>query len=391
MLHLLPIRFFCAALLYMLAGVGAGAADALGLGSFRAAHTHLLAGGFFTLVIMGAMYQLLPTIIGAQLRYRRVAEAQFLLVNAGFLLLTYSFLTAPGMLTLSGALLFLSFLLFAFVILATCLSVPGFHRRSIAIWFFLAAVVYLLAGSGYALVSLLGGMEFNLPTHAHLLAAGFIAMTNFGGLYELFPMLSLRQLHSRRLGEVHFLIAVLSATGMFLSFTGRGTLFYISSALFLAGFYLFAYNMARTYFSTPHGPQVEMDISARFMAYALVFGVAGVTAGFTTAVLGFPGSFTHAHLALAAWVGLTIVGAMYHIVPMLTWLEKYSSKVGQPGVPLIQDLYHKPLARLLLVTMNLSFAGFAFMPLLEPLALLSIPLALAFAAFAVEMFLVLRR
>ncbi|NOZ83196.1 MAG: cbb3-type cytochrome c oxidase subunit I [Euryarchaeota archaeon] len=390
MLHLLPVRFFCAALLYMLAGVALGAADALGAGSFRAAHVHLLAGAFFTLVIMGAMYQLLPTIIGAQLHSRRLAELQFLLVNAGFLLLIYAFLSNPGALPLAGAVLLASFLIFAYEIFATALSVPEFYRKSIAIWFFLVAVIYLLAGSGYALAGVLGGMQFNLSTHAHLLALGFIAMTNFGGLYELFPMLSLRQLYSRRLAEVHFVLAVLSATGMFLS-SGKGALFIASSALFLAGFYLFAYNLTRTYFSKPHGPPVEMDISARFMAYALAFGVAGVTAGFTSAILGFPGGFTHAHLVLAGWVGLTIVGAMYHILPMLTWLEKYSSKVGQPGVPLIQDLYSKPLAKLLFITMNLSFAGFAFSSIFEPLSLLAVPLTLAFAAFAVEMFLVLRR
>ncbi len=390
MLHLLPVRFFCAALLYMLAGVFAGAADALGAVSLRAVHTHLLAGAFFTLVIMGAMYQLLPTIIGARLHSRRLAELQFVLVNAGFILLFYAFLSNTSALLIAGAVLLVSFIMFAIEIFATALSVPEFYRRSIAIWFFLVAVIYLLAGSAYAIAGIAGVVGFSPMLHAHLLTLGFVAFTNFGGLYELFPMLSLRQLHSRRLAEVHFVLAVLSATGMFLS-SGSGMLFIASSALFLAGFYLFAYNLARTYFSKPPGQQVEMDISARFMAYALAFGVAGVTAGFTTALFGFPGSFTHVHLVLAGWVGLTIVGALYHIIPMLTWLEKHSSKVGQPGAPLIQDLYSKPLAKALLILMNLGFAGFAFSSIFEPLALLAPLLAVAFLLFAMEMFIVLRR
>jgi cbb3-type cytochrome oxidase subunit 1 len=391
MLKLLPVRFLCAGLIYLIAGVLLGALDALGYGSFRSVHSHLLAGAFFTLVIMGAMYQLLPTILGAEIRHRLLAELSFILANLGFLSLGYAFLRDYSLLPAAGAVALAAFLLFAFEIFATALGVKEFHRRSVAVWFFLAAVVYLVVGATYALLGVTGKIRFDTATHAHMLTLGFIAMTNFGGLYELFPMLSLKKLHSRKLAEAHFFIANLAAIGMFAGFAERGTLFLLASLLFLAGFYLFAYNLTRTYFSKSHGPEVEMDISARFMAYALAFGVAGVTAGFTSAVVGFPGSFTHVHLILAGWVGLTIVGAMYHILPMLTWMEKYSSKVGQEGVPLIQDLYNKRLARVLFITLNASLALFAFSSLLPVLSLFAIPLALAFLAFAVEMFLVLGR
>ncbi|NOZ59478.1 MAG: hypothetical protein GXO66_07890 [Euryarchaeota archaeon] len=391
MLKLLPVRFLCSALVYLIAGVLLGALDALGYGSFKSVHSHLLAGAFFTLVIMGAMYQLLPTILGAEIRHRPVAELSFVLSNLGFLALGYAFLRDYSLLPAAGGIALAAFLLFAFEVFATALSVREFYRRSVAVWFFLAAVVYLVAGAAYALLGVLGVVGFDAATHAHIMTLGFVAMTNFGGLYELFPMLSLRKLHSRKLAEAHFFIANLAALGMFAGFAERGMLFLLSSALFLAGFYLFAYNLARTYFSKPHGPEVEMDISARFMAYALAFGVAGVTAGFARAVLGFPDTFTHVHLILAGWVGLTIVGAMYHILPMLTWLEKYSAKVGQPGVPLIQDLYNKRLARVLFIALNASLALFAFSSFLPALSLFAIPLALAFVAFAVEMFLVLGR
>ncbi len=391
MLRLLPVRFLCAGLVYLVAGVILGALDALGYGSFAPAHSHLLAGAFFTLVIMGAMYQLLPTILGAELRHRRIAELSFMLANLGFVGLTYAFLRDYSLLPVAGSVLLAAFLLFAFEIYITALGVKEFYRRSLAIWFFLAAVLYLIIGSAYAVLGSLGAIRFDVATHAHIMTLGFVAMTNFGGLYELFPMLSLRKLHSRRLGELHFLIANLGAAGMFIGFAERGALFIISSLLFLAGFYLFAYNLTRTYFSKPHGPAVEMDISARFMAYALAFGVAGVTAGFTTALFEIPGSFTHVHLILAGWVGLTIVGAMYHILPMLTWLEKYSSRVGQPGVPLIQDLYNRRLAKILFITLNAFLALFAFSNLLPALRILALPLALALVVFAAEMFLVLRR
>ncbi|WP_456475324.1 cbb3-type cytochrome c oxidase subunit I, partial [Candidatus Pyrohabitans sp.] len=242
MLKLLPIRFFGAALIYLIAGVALGTLDTLGYGSFKSVHSHLLAGAFFTMVIMGAMYQLLPTIIGAGIRHPRLAELTFLLANLGFISLAYAFISNYSFLKVAGFIAFLAFLLFAFEIFATALSVKDFHRRSIAVWFFLAAVVYLLVGSGYALAGILGLTSLNVQQHAHILTLGFVAMTNFGGLYELFPMLSLKKLYSRRLGEAHFFIANIAAVGMFLGFPERGSLFILSSLLFLVGFYLFAYN-----------------------------------------------------------------------------------------------------------------------------------------------------
>ncbi|GBE54945.1 cytochrome C and Quinol oxidase polypeptide I [archaeon BMS3Bbin15] len=391
LLRLLPVRFFVASLVYLTLGVVFGALDALGYGNFKSVHAHLIAGAFFTLVIMGSMYQLIPTIIGTEIRYKRLAEIQFILVNIAFISLAYSFLIEYSFLKVAGFIAFVSFLIFAIEIYATTLNVKNFYKLSLAIWFFLAAVAYLIIGSAYALTGALGITGFNILEHAHILTIGFIAMTTFGGFYELFPMLALKKLYSRRLGEIHFFIANIAAIGMFLSFSQKGSLFIFSSIVFLLGFYLFAFNIAKTYLSKVNTPAPETDISARFMAYALIFGVAGVTAGLSSALTGFPGSFTHVHYILAGWVGLTMVGAMYHIVPMLTWIQKYSSKAGKEKVPLINELYNKQLAKAIFITMNISLALFGLRSFLPALNLFSVPLAAAFLAFAVEMVLILKR
>ena len=391
LLRLLPVRFFVASLVYLTLGVVFGALDALGYGNFKSVHAHLIAGAFFTLVIMGSMYQLIPTIIGTEIRYKRLAEIQFILVNIAFISLAYSFLIEYSFLKVAGFIAFVSFLIFAIEIYATTLNVKNFYKLSLAIWFFLAAVAYLIIGSAYALTGALGITGFNILEHAHILTIGFIAMTTFGGFYELFPMLALKKLYSRRLGEIHFFIANIAAIGMFLSFSQKGSLFIFSSIVFLLGFYLFAFNIAKTYLSKVNTPAPETDISARFMAYALIFGVAGVTAGLSSALTGFPGSFTHVHYILAGWVGLTMVGAMYHIVPMLTWIQKYSAKAGKEKVPLINELYNKQLAKAIFITMNISLALFGLRSFLPALNLFSVPLAAAFLAFAVEMVLILKR
>ncbi len=383
LLRLLPIRFLVVALVFLLAGLSLAALQILGEGSYKSAHAHLMLA-FFTLVIMGSMYQLIPTILGGEIKHKSLAEVQFILSIFGFLALAYAFLASPYLIKTAGIILLLSFLLFAFEVFSMILSVEEFYKKSIAIPFFLVAVVYLLVGSAYALKA-----GFSKAVHAHLMTLGFVAMTNFGGLYELFPMLALKKLYSRKLAWIHFGIANISAIGMFVGFAGQSLLFKISGALFLLGFYIFGYNMLRTYMQKSEAGG-EVDISARFMAYAQIYGVIGVTAGFILAFTGAVDVFTHAHFILG-WIALTIVGAMYHIIPMLTWMEKYSIKAITGEAPLITDLYNKPLSKVLFYTLNVTLFLFALSPAFAVLKFAGLIAAVGFVAFAVEMVLILGR
>jgi len=47
----------------------------------------------------------------------------------------------------------------------------------------------------------------------------------------------------------------------------------------------------------------------------------------------------HYHTALLCWVTLTIFGGMYHIVPMLIWIEKYGGKIGKEKIPSVKEMY----------------------------------------------------
>jgi hypothetical protein len=82
-----------------------------------------------------------------------------------------------------------------------------------------------------------------------------------------------------------------------------------------------------------------------------VVGLAGKGMGIHSLI------WTHAHLALIGFVTLTIMGAMYHLVPMLVWMEKYGPKMGKEKVPNIQDLFSQKVASLILITMVLGIGG----------------------------------
>jgi hypothetical protein len=58
-------------------------------------------------------------------------------------------------------------------------------------------------------------------------------------------------------------------------------------------------------------------------------------------VLGGPGS---APLLLFGVVGFVILGTLYHVVPFVVWVERYSDRVGLEAVPAVDDLYDDRLA-----------------------------------------------
>ncbi|WP_394346015.1 hypothetical protein [Halorubrum sp. BOL3-1] len=59
------------------------------------------------------------------------------------------------------------------------------------------------------------------------------------------------------------------------------------------------------------------------------------------ALLGGPGS---APLLLLGVIGSVILGTLYHIVPFVVWVHRYSDRVGFEAVPMVDDLYDDRLA-----------------------------------------------
>ncbi|ADC64235.1 hypothetical protein Ferp_0043 [Ferroglobus placidus DSM 10642] len=356
----LALKFLYSALVYLVVAAFLGILNLFGF-YFKPVHSHLMLAGFVSLTIVGAMYQIVPTILGTELRGKALAEGSFYLLNLGTVLLALSMRGIVD-LSISAAIYTIGAILFAIVIFLTISSAR--LSPSVAVWFFAVAIIYYLAGITYALLAFLGVFTFNIRVHAHILAAGWIGLTTFGGLYELFPMLSLRKLKSQKLAWVTFVISNVALIGMIYSFTYSEKALLFFGSLFVLSFYLLALNLLLTLASKPES-EAELDISVKFFVVALIFGLAGIT--LAPLNLFFDLTFQHSHLLLAGWIALTIVGAEYHIIPMITWMEKYADKLGVEDVPMIADLFNikigkfalyvSPLGVILLVIPQTSIAG----------------------------------
>jgi cbb3-type cytochrome oxidase subunit 1 len=116
--------FIAAALAYALAGGLVGLfwlafPGALSPFALRA-HAHLMLVGFVGMMIFGVGLHVLPRFTGRTLFSERLADAQFVLANAGLLAMVAGWLAAAvAGVRAGGLLLWVSFLLFAINVVAT--------------------------------------------------------------------------------------------------------------------------------------------------------------------------------------------------------------------------------------------------------------------------------
>lgn len=374
----LPLRFIYTGLIYLLISSIIGLLS-LKNPAFVPAHSHLMLAGFVSLTIIGSMYQLVPTVTGTELRLKQVAEASYFLVNAGLILLLASFIGFTEF-RISGSIYILGVMAFTFVIL---LTLTDMKLRSPAIPFFAAAIGFYLAGTFYAVFAISGLLSFSVLTHSTILMLGWVGITTFGGLYELFPMLSIRKLKSVIVAYLTLPLAFLSVLLIAYGFQVYDKeMVLIGRVIFALSFVLLTANLMLTLVKKPETPS-PLDISVKFFVPALFFGLTGLIASLFNAE-----RYIATHLYLVGWIALTIMGAEYHIIPMITWMEKYSARLGVEEVPMIADLFSERLAHSLLIG---SVAGVCLLAF-EPLRIAGgVIITLVFILFTYDMFMVQRR
>jgi hypothetical protein len=355
-----PLRHFFVALGFLFAGVGVGIAltfDAVpGLG--RLAHVHLLLAGWVCITIMGAMTQFVPVWSGTDLHSRQLASAQLVLVTVGlggfalaFILGAFTWLVGFGLLMLTG------FWVFVYNIARTLATVRKFDVTERHCLFALCCFL-LLTVLGFVLaLNLTRSVLSSVPvTHGGVLGAhvtlavfGAIVTTVYGALYQLGTMFTQTELHGidhrlQSLEEIgHPFGVVLLTVGRLLD-----TVFVaqLGAILILVAALAFAFILGRKLYEmnvewTPMHSRYAVVVPA-LTAWVAASAPAWVTDPTSRAFL-FGGAGT-VHLLVLGFVGFVVLGTLYHIIPFIIWVHRYSDFLGFEDVPMIDDLYDDRLA-----------------------------------------------
>ena len=352
----IPLRHFVAALGFLLAGSALGVADTFGVapGLARLAHVHLLLVGFVCLTIAGAMTQFVPVWSGTALHSRRLARVQLWLLVVGLVgfvaaLLIGRLVVLPPF----GGLLLAGFWTLAYNVGRTLdrpLDVTECHFAA-ALAFFLALTTLGVAlAAGFVTPVFGGALPRSAVVGAHVTLAvfGAVLTTVFGALYQLVPMFGQTDLDGldRRLQRVETVVYPLGVAVLALGrLLANGPLARFGASLLLAGVLAFLVVLGRRLHdaradSTPMLVRYTLLVPA-MLVWALVTLPAWLHDPLAPTVrFGAPGT---AHLLAMVFV-LVLVGTLYHIVPFLVWVHRYSDRLGLEAVPMIDDLYDDRLA-----------------------------------------------
>ncbi len=296
--------------------------------------THLLTLGFITMVMVGALQQLFPVLVGVRLEnpllFSRVIYASLmtgtLILCSGFLLLT-PVLTGAGALLLGGSLLWLIIKLMSSLIRSDATGHVTVGMRLALLSFLLTVSFGLYLTAGYTLPQV--PLQRSLTSlHIRWGLFGWIGLLIFTVSYQVVPMFQVTPKYPdkmiRWLAITMFsslvLITIIRLTGLLPHNLDSGIVF-ACECLMLSGFTLFALVTLRL---QQQRRRKVADVTMDFWRFGLsclllallmlaLANAAQISIGDTDLVVGA--------LLIVGFAMSLITGMLYKIIPFLVWLH----------------------------------------------------------------------
>ncbi|MBT4493370.1 MAG: hypothetical protein HOC70_08995 [Gammaproteobacteria bacterium] len=290
--------------------------------------THLLTLGFISMVMAGALQQLLPVLAGVQLRQSNLfSQVLFVGILIGTLLLCGGFLwQIPLLLGIGAVILVISFLLMIFSLLVALLRSEASAHVTIGMKLALLAFAMTLGlgawlAAGYSIPAIPLDRELT-GLHVRWGIFGWIGLLVITVSYQVVPMFQVTpkypSLVRSSLSPAIFIILLLMAINHFI--LGSIWLERLLEAVLPAAFILYAGITLRLQHQRRRKvPDVTLDYwRLGLLALLLAFAVAGLNETNTglPALEGLIGVLFIAGFALSV-----INGMLYKIVPFLVWLH----------------------------------------------------------------------
>lgn len=318
--------------------------------------THLLALGWITMVIFGALYQLIPVIVEVKLYSEKLAVFSFVLLGLGTLLLAFSFWNlAFGILMFTaGGLILVAVISFLINILTTIYKST---KKSIERTFIVSAVIWLLFT---VLAGLTLAINFNHPflkpahlellkLHAHAGIVGWFLQLIIGVSSRLIPMFMVaHNLNTKKLNVAFYLINFALIIGIF-------SLFFeiklgVTASIFIGLIGVFSY---LSFLVEAYQKRIkkQLDIGMKQSAFSfllllipclLILMLLPNFSLFTAFTL--PLIIAYGSILMVGFITSLIMGQTYKTLPFIVWLKVYRGKIGKLKLPLPKDLYNEKIA-----------------------------------------------
>ncbi|MBL4745558.1 MAG: hypothetical protein JKY08_04255 [Flavobacteriaceae bacterium] len=319
--------------------------------------THLTILGWASMIIFGALYQLIPVVFETSLYSERLAKVTFYSLGSSVVFLCYAFWTNSFVVLLPYAALatFVSLLLF---VINVFLSYKKSPVKKIEAKFILMAIVWL------TVTELIGTLiafnfKFNFLSEIHLHYLKIHATVGFVGWFlfliigvgaTLLPMFFISHELNRNWLKKSFMflnlgMLVMLANGFSVNETSLEILTYSFSILGIVYFLKYIYQ------SYKKRLRKKLDVGMRYSALAMVLLIVPIIV-FAIVLKVFPianefinrAIVLYGFSVLFGFVTTLILGQTYKTLPFIVWLHKYQKLVGKTTTPLPRELYSEKIA-----------------------------------------------
>ena len=316
---------------------------------------HVLILGWITMIIFGALYQLIPVVMEVKLYSEKLAMTSFITLAIGTPMIAFSFWTdfisASHAMMTGGGLVIISVIVFIINVLGSAFKT---EIKTIENRFIASSAIWLLltVSLGLSIVLFPQILSYgSFQVHIHLGIIGWFMMLVVGVSSTLMPMFFIsHQLNKKCLERAYWFInggLVILLSSMLLNI-GSYAIMGSGIVIFLGFMMFFKYN----YSAYKKRLRRNLDIGMKLSVLAfLLFAITMIT-GVLSAFGSYFGSEITTKLNLTYGISLIygfltalILGQMYKTLPFIVWLKLYQDKVGKFKTPLPADMHSEEVAQ----------------------------------------------
>jgi len=320
--------------------------------------THIAVLGWATMIVFGALYQLIPVVFETSLYSEKLAKFTFWISAISVLYLTFSFWIGAfttHLVYASGG-MFLSLFLFVVNVL---LSYRKSEIKNISSKFIIAAVFWL------SITELVGTLiafnfKFNffneihlhyLKIHASLGLVGWFLLLIIGVGSTLIPMF----LISHNLNKNKLVVSFFSINAGLLGLILNWLIFKIDIvtlvcwALIAIGILVFVSYIFDSY---KKRIRKKLDVGMKYTMLSIASVILPIIVSFILLVvfeieyeLLYRVTTFYGFSVILGFITTLILGQTYKTLPFIVWLEKYKNLVGKVKTPLPRELYSENIAK----------------------------------------------
>ena len=318
--------------------------------------THIAILGWASMMVFGALYQLIPVVYETSLYSEKLSQITFWLFLISVGSLSYSFWIGSyaDLLFYASLLMFSSLLLF---IINLHLTYKKTKKPNIQSKFINTGIYWLAATE---LLGTLIALNFKYPflteshlhylkIHAHLGLIGWFLLLIMGSASILIPMFMIsHNLDENKLNKAYYFVNIaLLLISIDWLFIHTEYLIYLYWTIFAIGI---GYFLSYVYDSHKNRLRRKLDVGLKYTVIAIFMLVLPLSLGLYLILTGANTPFA---LRVSTFYGLSILfgvismlifGQTYKTLPFIVWLDKYQKHVGKKKVPLPRELYSEKIA-----------------------------------------------